>query len=47
MRLAPDQFWAMSLAEWQLLSGGGAGGGALTRESFDQLRTLYPDEDQS
>ncbi|NHK29585.1 phage tail assembly chaperone [Parvularcula flava] len=47
MRLPPDQFWAMSLAEWRLVSGGEAGGAALTRESFDQLRKLYPDKDRS
>lgn len=47
MRLPPDQFWAMSLAEWRLLSGSDAGGGALSRESFEQLRILYPDKDRS
>jgi len=47
MRLSPDQFWAMSLAEWRLLSGSEANSPTLTRESFDHLRTLYPDRDQS
>ena len=40
MRLPPDAFWALSLAEWRLLCGSDA---AMDRARLDQLFHLYPD----
>ena len=42
MRLPPDQFWSMSLAEWRLLSGSDKDE-ALSRDAFEALRKTYPD----
>lgn len=45
MRLPPDQFWQLSLAEWRLISQQ-PNDTALSRQAFEQLQTLYPDKDR-
>ena len=44
MGLAPDAFWALSLAEWRWLIGPAAADGALTRAGLQRLIDHYPDE---
>ena len=42
MRLTPQAFWSLSLAEWRALQPRAAP--ALTRTEFDQLMQHHPDE---
>ncbi len=45
MKLAPDAFWRLSLAEWRwLLSATTPAGDRLTLSEFESLAALYPDD---
>ncbi|MBD3662934.1 phage tail assembly chaperone [Sulfitobacter sp. TSTF-M16] len=43
LKLAPDQFWALSPAELQLMLGAGSGRAPLLRDGLEALMNAYPD----
>ncbi len=43
MGLRPDEFWALTPAELQLMLGAGAGAAPLRRAGLDALLQRYPD----
>ena len=47
LRLSPEAFWSLSLAEWRWLlpeAGEAMNGEAMTRDSLGALLLQYPDE---
>lgn len=44
LRLRPEDFWALTPAELQIMLGQGAGAPTLTRQGLDALLQAYPDE---
>ncbi len=44
LRLTPDQFWALTPAELQLLLGQPEASAPLSRSGLDALLAAYPDE---
>ncbi|MFZ7090424.1 rcc01693 family protein [Primorskyibacter sp. 2E233] len=42
--LSPDEFWALTPAELQVLLGEGPGGKPMGRSRLDQLMAAFPDQ---
>lgn len=43
LRLRPEEFWALTPIELQIMLGQGAAAPSLTRQGFDALLKAYPD----
>ncbi|MEO1549374.1 MAG: phage tail assembly chaperone [Pseudomonadota bacterium] len=47
LRLSPEAFWALTPAEFLILTGLDQGGGAMTRSQLDLLSRRFPDTSTS
>ena len=43
--VGPEGFWRLSLAEWQMLTGGAVGPEPMARVELERLAKAWPDEE--
>lgn len=46
LQLTPDQFWALTPYELQIMLGRGQGSGAMSRDRLRDLMRAYPDREE-